>query len=641
MFKLLRYFSITSAAAVVAVSVFLVFHYRQNAVENLVDLAERQNLVLARSFANIIWPRFSVYVKSTPGIDGNTLRNRQETLDIHKALAALTARLPVLKIKIYNLDGLTVYSSELDEIGIYKINNPGLVAAARRGSPSSKLTFADTISSFEGTVQGRDLVESYLPIRLDNGPVEGVFELYSDVTPLIATIERTTIQLIVSFVLVFGLLYGGLLLIVRRADRILKRQYVSLEEEIMEREEAEEALKKARDELEQRVEERTRDLKEEITERKLAEESLRKLSRAVEQSPAMTIITDSGGKIEYVNPRFSKVTGYNLDEIVGETPRLLKSGEFLHDTYEQLWNTIKAGREWKGEFHNKKKNGELYWAATSISPVTTEDGVVTHFLGISEDITEKKRSEEEARQQRSELAHAGRVIIMGEMATSLAHELSQPLAVISGCAQLCQKTLRSGKGKLKKLTDPMEQISEQTNRANEIIHRIREFIQKKESTKTSIDVNDAINDVADLLRSDAREYGIIVELALAPSLPPVHADTIQIQQVILNLAHNGVEAMAATKPKRRRLTIRTCESKNGMVEVAVHDWGEGINSENLDRIFDPFYTTKDTGIGMGLSISRSIIEAHGGRLWASSEEEDGTVLHFTLPAIDESRRDEA
>ncbi len=641
MFKLLRYFSITSAVAVVAVSAFLVFHYRQNAVDNLVDLAERQNLVLARSFANVIWPRFSAYVKSTPGIEADTLRDRQETREIHQALAALTARLPVLKLKIYNLDGLTVYSSEPDEIGIYKINNQGLSAAAREGRPSSKLTYRDTISSFEGTVQDRDLVESYLPIRLGDGPVEGIFELYSDVTPLIATIERTTIELIVSFVVVFGLLYGGLLLIVRRADRILRRQYVSLEEEIMEREEAEEALKKARDGLEQRVEERTQVLKEEIEERKIAEESLRKLSRAVEQSPAMTIITDCEGKIEYVNPRFSKVTGYNLDEIAGETPQVLKSGEMLPEAYEELWSTIKTGKEWKGEFHNKKKNGELYWAATSISPVMTPDGIITHFLGISEDITEKKRAEEEARQQRSELAHAGRVIIMGEMATSLAHELNQPLAVISGCAQFCLKTLRSGRSKLEKLIDPMEQISEQTNRANEIIHRIREFIQKKESKKASIEVNDAIYDVADLLRSDAREYDTIVELALAPSLPRVQADAIQIQQVILNLAHNGVEAMAATKPKRRRLTISTCESKNGVVEVAVHDWGEGILTENLDRIFEPFFTTKDTGIGMGLSLSRSIIEAHGGRLSASWEEETGTVFRFTLPTIEDGRRNEA
>ena len=170
MFKLLRYFSVTSAAAVVAVSGFLVFHYRQNAIDNLVDLAQRQNLVLARSFANVIWPRFSAYVRSTPGIEGDSLHDRQETQEIHQALTTLTARLPVLKVKIYNLDGLTIYSSEPDEIGIYKINNPGLVAAAREGSPSSKLTFRDTISSFEGAVQNRDLVESYLPIRLSNGP---------------------------------------------------------------------------------------------------------------------------------------------------------------------------------------------------------------------------------------------------------------------------------------------------------------------------------------------------------------------------------------------------------------------------------------------------------------------------------------
>ena len=642
MFKLVRFFLLTSviAMAVIAGAVVL---YRQNEVKRLIVFAEGHNVVLARSFANTIWPRFSSYIRSTPGLNGDSLQTRPETREIHEVLKTLTTGLPVLKVKIYNLDGLTVYSSEFGEIGVYKINNPGLVSAARKGIPASKLTFRDTVSSFEGTVQDRDLVESYLPIRSGNGPIEGVFELYSDVTPMVARIRSATINLAIGFVLVFGLPYGALFLIVRRADNTIKQQYAdiaeknaALEREVVERKQAETALKNARDELEQRVDERTRDLREEIAERKQAEESLRKLSQAVEQSPAMTVITDPDGAIEYVNPRFTEVTGYSLDEIAGKTPRILKSGEMPPEAYEELWETIKAGGEWRGEIHNRKKNGELYWALTSLSPVTSQDGTITHFLGISEDITERKRAEEEARQQRSELAHAGRVIVMGEMATSLAHELNQPLTVISGCAQVCRESLRSGKENLDVLRDSVEQVAEQAERANEIIHRIRGFIKKEETEREKIDLNDTINNVSNLLSSDAREHGATVVFGLARRLPPVFADAIQIQQVILNLAHNGVEAMVGNRPNRRRLTINTSACQNGALEISVHDTGEGIPAENLDRVFDPFFTTKTTGLGMGLSLSRSIVEAHGGRLWATSDGETGTIFRFTLPVGEEN-----
>ncbi len=228
MFKLLRHFSITSAIAILAVTVVLVILYRHNAMDNLVDIAERQNVALARSFANTIWPQFSAYVGSVPGLDGDALRVRPETRQIHVALMTLTAGLPVLKVKIYNLDGLTVFSSQASQIGEDKSNDRRFFAAARAGRPSSKMAHREKFSAFSGEVVNRDLVESYLPIRRGDGPVEGVFELYSDVTPLIGEIERSTRRLVIGFLLIFGVLYGALFLIVRRADRILKRQYVDV-----------------------------------------------------------------------------------------------------------------------------------------------------------------------------------------------------------------------------------------------------------------------------------------------------------------------------------------------------------------------------------------------------------------------------
>ncbi len=192
MFKLLRHFSLTSAVAILSVTVALVMFYRHNAVSDLVEMAEAQNVGLARSFANTIWPRFSDYVTGVSGLDGDALRARPETRQIHDALKALTTGLPVLKVKIYNLDGLTVFSSQASQIGDDKSDNPGFLAAAREGRPGSKLAHKDRITTFSGEASDQRLVESYLPIRRGDGRIEGVFELYSDVTPLMGKIARST-----------------------------------------------------------------------------------------------------------------------------------------------------------------------------------------------------------------------------------------------------------------------------------------------------------------------------------------------------------------------------------------------------------------------------------------------------------------
>lgn len=643
MFRFVRFFLLTSALVVVAIVVVLVVH-RQNEVNRLIQFAEHENVALAQSLANTIWPLFSSYVTTASTIKSEELRGRPETAQIRAVVKDVSLGLPILKIKIYDLNGLTVYSSEPDEIGENKSNNPGHFSAAREGKPASKLTYRDTFSSFEGAVQNRDLVESYLPIPSGNGSAEGVFELYTDVTPFLDGIRRDTFKLALGFLTVFAVLFSILFLSVRRADHTIKSQYadinrknVALEREITVRQQAEAELKHARDDLERRVEERTQKLTREVAERKQAEENARKLSRAVEQSPAMTIITDLSGHIEYVNPRFTHVTGYTLEDVMGKTPRILKSGETPPEVYRELWTTITSGRDWQGKLHNRKKDRTLYWAAVSISPITDKEGTLTHFLGSAEDITERRQADDEARRHRNELAHFGRVSSLGEMATSLAHELNQPLTVISGCAQFCLNRLRTDKGEPKDLLDSLEQAAEQAERANQIVRRVRSFIQKKEPERKEIDVNDTIRAVSNILRSDAREHNSDIELELAGDLPPVTADSIEVQQVVVNLVHNGVEVMVQSVPAPRLITIRTA-ARDGTVEIAVHNTGNEIPAEDLDRLFQPFFTTKSTGLGMGLSISRTIVEAHGGRLWATSSRESGTEFHFTLPVADTGRQ---
>jgi len=258
---------------------------------------------------------------------------------------------------------------------------------------------------------------------------------------------------------------------------------------------------------------------------------------------------------------------------------------------------------------------------------------------LREEITDRKQAEDEAKQHRNVLAHFGGVSIMGEMASSLAHELNQPLTVISSYAQVCIDYLRKSKDKPNVMLADLEHMKGQAERATGIIRRIRNQIHKGEPVRKEINVNDTINDVADLIRSDAREHGTNIDLDLGENLPLVIADPIQIQQVILNLAHNGMEAMSENPASSASLAIITSTSEDDAVEIAIRDDGQGISAETLDKVFDSFFTTKKTGLGMGLSICRSIIEAHGGKLWAESDSASGSVFHFTLPVEKERMTD--
>ena len=260
MFQLLRYFSLTSALVITVVTVILVLFHRQAAVSELVASAETSNVSLARAFANTIWPEVEGYVTSAEE-DGDGLRQRPETAALHETLRNLTDGLPVLKIKIYNLDGLTVYSSQASQMGEDKSGNPGFLMARDDSLPASKLSFRDSFSAFSGAVENRDLVETYVAVHGEDGTVEGVLELYSDVTPLMDRLNRNTTLYVSITLLVFAGLYGVLLIIVRRADRILEAQYFKLEEnekniqvknaalesEIAEREQVEAALRTAKE----------------------------------------------------------------------------------------------------------------------------------------------------------------------------------------------------------------------------------------------------------------------------------------------------------------------------------------------------------------------------------------------------------
>jgi len=260
-------------------------------------------------------------------------------------------------------------------------------------------------------------------------------------------------------------------------------------------------------------------------------------------------------------------------------------------------------------------------------PVVPDPAAPSHVRQIAEPGPARQGVE----QLQAELAHMARIKTMGEMASSMAHELNQPLAVIVMQAEVAARKMQLGREKHEgELLEALEHIADQAYRAGEIIRRMKEFVRKVGPHRTTIDMAEIVEEVLGLLKNETRHAAVAVNVDVDPALPGVLADKIQVQQVLLNLIRNAMEAMDATDPDGRELQIRV-SAGDDHIRVAVRDCGCGISPEDCERLFDTFYTTKPEGMGMGLAICRSIVEAHGGRIWAARNSGQGTTFNFTLP----------
>lgn len=388
--------------------------------------------------------------------------------------------------------------------------------------------------------------------------------------------------------------------------------------------------------LNRRLKHSTLSLERALRQRRRAETETQKLSSALQQSADLVIITDRDGVIEYVNPTFEHVTGFSREETVGRKPNLVKSGMHNRQFYATLWKTVLSGEPYHAVFTNRRKDGSVYYEEKTVTPLRDESGTVQYFVSTGKDITDRILSEERARQHEAQLAHVARVSTMGEMASALAHELNQPLAAIVNYARGCVRRLQSGTGDPVSLTEALENIAAQGQRSGEIIRRLRTFLRKSELRRNPAQINEIATEAASLAELEARHRRVELRLELCDGLPPLLADGIQVEQVILNLVRNAMEAIDTARSRKREVVLRTGLSPSGDLEVAVEDSGPGLRAGDTDRLFEAFFTTKEEGMGMGLSISRSIIEAHGGRLYAHPRNGGGAVFGFTLPALDEN-----
>lgn len=266
-----------------------------------------------------------------------------------------------------------------------------------------------------------------------------------------------------------------------------------------------------------------------------------------------------------------------------------------------------------------------------IAALRGENGTLTGQVGTVEDMTEHLRAEDEIRARELELAHVARISTLGEMATTLAHELNQPLAVIANYALGGMERARLGRARKADLLYALEQIAPEAKRAGDIIRTMREFVRKRGPQLVRTSLDEMIHAAVRLAEPEARRSGARLRLDLAVDVPPVLVDRVQIEQVILNLVRNGLEAMDETPVEQRELSLHTC-CAGGAVEVTIRDRGHGLDPATLERLFEPFHTTKPQGMGLGLSICRSVVQMHGGRLWAESQLGTGATFRFALPA---------
>ena len=360
----------------------------------------------------------------------------------------------------------------------------------------------------------------------------------------------------------------------------------------------------------------------------------RQLRDVINTIPAYTWSAGPDGSLDFINERWLEFSGFSAEKALGwgwETA--------LHpddrDSFLATWRAaIASGKSIEEEARVRRTDGQYRWLLIRNVPARDKHGKILKWYGTSTDIEDLKRAEQERerlRQLEADLAHTNRVSMMGELAASIAHEVNQPLSGIVSNGSACVRFLARDVPDVGEALDAVRDIVRDGKRAGEVIARIRALTKRTAAPAEKLDLNETVREVLAIIGADAKTKGVIIRTQLANDLPSVTGDRVQLQQVLLNLIMNGMEAMSSVDDRAREMSITSRSVEADQVQVTVQDSGTGLDPKVMTRIFDPFYTTKSGGMGMGLSICRSILQNHGGRLWASANDGPGASFHCTLP----------
>jgi PAS domain S-box-containing protein len=394
------------------------------------------------------------------------------------------------------------------------------------------------------------------------------------------------------------------------------------------RKRAENAIRDARDHLDAKVQERTAELQRSNLEIQESERQLRMLTEAI---PQQIWRTDTEGSIEYCNQHLCDYLGRGAKQLRGEA-----FFDVIHADDKPLFRhgwqaALASGGRFEAEVRVRGADTVYRWFLVRSIPQRAENGQIARWYGIHIDIEQQHRAQQSLMLAQDDFTRLLRTLSMAEMAASIAHELNQPLTAVVTHAYACREWLQSEPANLEKASATAEKIVQESTRASAVISRVRALFRKEAQVRELTSMNKLIQGMARLLRDEAIRRDVFIRLVLAHDLPQLEMDPVQIQQVLLNLAMNGMEAMThAAGP--RELTIRSEKRGDGEILVAVEDHGSGIAPEAVARMFEPFFSTKPQGTGMGLAICRSIIEAHDGRVWAEESAQRGAILRFTVRA---------
>jgi two-component system, LuxR family, sensor kinase FixL len=439
-----------------------------------------------------------------------------------------------------------------------------------------------------------------------------------------------------------GLFYGLLSMQANAMRRAFQARDIARDRAARQR--TEDRLRQVRSELEARVQERTaellainRTLEQQNAARMQVEFALRDSEERFRQltehlREVFWVYGLAEERILYISPTYEEIWGRPIHAL---HERALDWLEAVHPDDRSRLQTAHANKLESGFFNEEyrivRPDGAVRWIWDRGFPIRDDGNHIYRIAGLAEDITTRKLAEDQLRRQQVELAKMARLSLAVELASNMAHELNQPLAAIVAYTQACVALLHQDQTDPRVLTGTLEEVVQQAMRAGGIIRHLRDLVRKHPTTQTALDLNTLIRSVVHYAQSELRQIDTALNLELTEPLPAVLADDIQIQLVVLYLLRNALEAMQQTEIGARELTVRTAPADASTVRVTISDTGHGLVAEAAERLFQPFFSTKPGGMGLSLSVSRSIVESQGGRLWATSNPDRGTSFHFTLP----------